>query len=231
MLKIKLHKCPICAGYRPILNVINKKEFVRCSFCFSGIATLAIATVINEEINKHDKKIVYETSSKGRLLKYLNDNFKEVICSDYLPEKKNGIYLSGFYNQNLEELTFHQRTFDLVTSTEVMEHVFNDEKAFREVYRVLKPKGKYIFTIPLNTVSNKTVVRAKLENGEVNYLKKKKYHSDKLTGRNTVLVVRDYGMDILNLITDIGFAKVKHRRIGIQNEYFGFSNSVIIAEK
>ena len=128
-------------------------------------------------------------------------------------------------------MTFHQRTFDLVTSTEVMEHVFNDEKAFREVYRVLKPKGKYIFTIPLNTVSNKTVVRAKLENGEVNYLKKKKYHSDKLTGRNTVLVVRDYGMDILNLITDIGFAKVKHRRIGIQNEYFGFSNSVIIAEK
>ena len=49
--------------------------------------------------------------------------------------------------ENLEELTFDDNTFDLVITQDVLEHVLNPGKAFKEICRVLKPGGAHKFLL------------------------------------------------------------------------------------
>lgn len=46
-------------------------------------------------------------------------------------------------------LPFKNNFFDLVTAFEILEHIENDEKAFSEIARTLKPSGFFLFSVPL----------------------------------------------------------------------------------
>ena len=47
-----------------------------------------------------------------------------------------------------ENLPFANKSFDIVTMLEVIEHLDNPEKALKEIYRVLKRNGKVIISTP-----------------------------------------------------------------------------------
>jgi len=51
-------------------------------------------------------------------------------------------------NLNEEVLPYSAETFDLVTCTEVVEHLENYRRLVREIFRVTKPGGAAIFTTP-----------------------------------------------------------------------------------
>ena len=68
--------------------------------------------------------------------------------------------------QDVTNLTFDKDSFDLVISSDVMEHVHDSWKGFEEVVRVLKPGGAYIFTIPVRLpLSPNIEVRARIDEG------------------------------------------------------------------
>jgi ubiquinone/menaquinone biosynthesis C-methylase UbiE len=46
------------------------------------------------------------------------------------------------------QLDYPDRTFDLVTSIEVLEHIEELDQALEEIQRVLKPDGRFAFTTP-----------------------------------------------------------------------------------
>lgn len=46
------------------------------------------------------------------------------------------------------QLPFSKGTFDIVISTEVIEHTIDPKKAINEIYRVLKPGGTVVLTTP-----------------------------------------------------------------------------------
>ena len=47
-----------------------------------------------------------------------------------------------------KKLPFEDNTFDSILSTEVFEHIFNIEEVLGELYRVLKPGGNILLTVP-----------------------------------------------------------------------------------
>ncbi len=47
-----------------------------------------------------------------------------------------------------KNIPFAENTFDSVFSSEVFEHVFNLEEILAEIYRVMKPGGRLLFTCP-----------------------------------------------------------------------------------
>jgi len=49
---------------------------------------------------------------------------------------------------DIMRLPFAEQSFDLVTANMVVEHLDNPEEQFREVHRILKPGGKFIFHTP-----------------------------------------------------------------------------------
>ena len=57
-----------------------------------------------------------------------------------------------FLHTIIELIVFHRKLGPVY----VMEHVFNPEKAFSEIARVLKPKGMYIFTVPYSRDNEQT---------------------------------------------------------------------------
>jgi SAM-dependent methyltransferase len=61
-------------------------------------------------------------------------------------------------NLNQENLPFNDSTFDLVTCTEVIEHLEHYRETIREMYRVLKPGGTLVITTP-NVLNLKSRVR------------------------------------------------------------------------
>lgn len=49
---------------------------------------------------------------------------------------------------DVTSLPFKDDTFDLVIASEILEHIENDEQAIAEIFRVLKPKGVVLITVP-----------------------------------------------------------------------------------
>lgn len=60
--------------------------------------------------------------------------------------KKHYPHIS-FRKSNAEKLPFRSHSFDLVISTEVLEHVENPKKMISEIYRVTKPQGYAIIEL------------------------------------------------------------------------------------
>lgn len=83
-----------------------------------------------------------------------NHGAKEVVGVDIDPKaieyarRKYEIRNTKFEAANAEVLTFSSNSFDVVVSFEVIEHVKSFKKSIKEVSRVLKPNGLFIFSTP-----------------------------------------------------------------------------------
>jgi SAM-dependent methyltransferase len=106
----------------------------------------------------------------------------------------------GYRSEDLENMTFEDESFDLVITQDVLEHLFDPEKAFAEIARTLKPGGAHIFTTPLVRKLKPSLRSAILdENGEVKHLEPPVYHANPVD-RNGSLVTVQWGYDICNWI-------------------------------
>jgi hypothetical protein len=80
-----------------------------------------------------------------------------------------------------------------VTSTEVFEHVPNDNKGFFEIYRLLKKDRYFRFTVPLSD-NPKTVERCFLQpDGTIIHQLEPEYHGNQIRGQGRVLTFRNFG--------------------------------------
>lgn len=60
--------------------------------------------------------------------------------------QKNGVFAEVGTAEDLSR--FENESFDNVVCTEVLEHLFDPMPAIKEAYRVLKPGGSYIVSVP-----------------------------------------------------------------------------------
>jgi SAM-dependent methyltransferase len=147
---------------------------------------------------------VYELSSRGALCRYLRRQFTRVTVSELWDDVPPGSLRGGVQCQDVQQLTYPDASFDLVTSTEVFEHVPDDRRAFAEVYRVLRPGGLLVFTVPLMD-TGPTLERAEIRYNRIVHLVTPEYHGDRLRGRRGVLAFRTYGPDITDRLRAAGF--------------------------
>lgn len=193
--------CNLCKF--PVLRILKGPFGLRCIRCRSTVIHRSIGLAV-QEMNFNDNIFVYELSSRGALYNFLRKKFMNLSYSEFFDDTALGEFKNGIQCQDVQNLTFHDNYFDLVTSTEVFEHVPDDIKGFNEVYRILKKGGHFIFTVPLSNNEN-TVERAKLIDGnKVLHLIEPEYHKDRIRGWK-VLAYRNYGLDILELLRSVGF--------------------------
>ncbi|HEU4367463.1 MAG TPA: class I SAM-dependent methyltransferase [Methylomirabilota bacterium] len=193
--------CNLCSF--PVLRLHGGDAGRRCLRCFSTFRHRAVGVVLGW-LGLHRSAHVYELSSRGALCRYLQRTFARVTVSELFDGVAPGGVRSGVQCQDVQRLTYAGASFDVVTSTEVFEHVPDDGRAFAEVHRVLRPGGFLVFTVPLMDTTP-TLERARIEGGAIVHLVEPEYHGDRLRGRGAVLAFRTYGPDILDRLRGAGF--------------------------
>lgn len=199
------YTCPFCkmsfnkllpAGHE--FEVLKKKKVIgggyrenaKCPLCYSSDRDRLVYLFLqNRELLKPGMKLLHVGPSKS-LKRYLQDQVKYTSIGFKDTERK----------MDVQEMSFDSHSFDAIICNHVLEHVKDDKRAMRELYRVLKPEGWAILQVPYTPIS-KTV-----EGGAVTEQEKEKKFGQKDH-------LRLYGTDYPERLRSAGF-KVKREKLG-----------------
>lgn len=81
-------------------------------------------------------------------------------ASDYRPGADPGSVADGVRSEDLTRLTYPDASFDLVLTSESLEHVPDLDAALGEIRRVLATGGRHVFTVPVLPQTPQTFPRA-----------------------------------------------------------------------
>lgn len=123
--------------------------------------------------------------------------------SDFFGDARPGSYVSGVRNEDLMRLTYEDDRFDLVLTSETLEHVPDLPRALDEIHRVLVPEGRHVFTAPVSPRVPRSFPRARLRpDGSIEDLTTPIRHPGGDVGYP---VFTELGMDFPNLLRQAGF--------------------------
>jgi SAM-dependent methyltransferase len=170
----------------------------------------SIAHLVRDERFKNTR--IYEPSLRGPLVNY----FKHLPFyqqSYFWPDVALGDVKNGVQCQDLRQLTFETDSFDMIVTSDVFEHVFEADRAFEDIFRVLRKGGVHIFSIPFHwPVAAKSHIRSREIDGQEEHILPPQYH---VAGDGSKsLVVTDWGADIVDTLEAIGYKVSVVRRSG-----------------
>jgi SAM-dependent methyltransferase len=127
---------------------------------------------------------LYIAESNSVLPDFLRQNLKPhlFVCSEYFGlAHKSGDIVNGILHEDLQQTSFHDESFDIVLTSEVLEHIPNALAAEKEIMRLLKPGGVYCFTVPFAPASEHDIILARMdESWQIRYLAEPQFHLDRL---------------------------------------------------
>ncbi|WP_325684265.1 class I SAM-dependent methyltransferase [Rhodopila sp.] len=155
---------------------------------------------------------IFEPGKTGPLRRYLSQS--GTYCrSQYIPGLPSGTERDGLVCQDLMATSFADASFDLVVTSDIMEHVRKPMAAFQEIARILRPGGAHIFSIPfLIPVPEVTRARVDTSGPEDRYLLPPVYHGS--GGGGLSLVYTDFGRDLGALLRQAGMELEVMRHTG-----------------
>ncbi|HRP72176.1 MAG TPA: class I SAM-dependent methyltransferase [Luteimonas sp.] len=206
----------------------SDEMLVRCLRCQGTPVHLSLIAAIRAHLPALARLDAYELSTRGAVHAFLKAHCASLASSEFLPDTPPGEAQEGIRNEDVQRLTFKDASFDLCTSTEVFEHVPDDIAGFRELARVLRPGGWICLTVPVSAGPT-TVQRAHLTPGGIEHILPPSYHGDRLTGADTVLVYRDYGLDIVDRVKCSGFSIARLWSPPV--DFFGHARRVLVARR
>lgn len=221
-------RCPFC-GPSLLVRLSHDDHGTRCVRCGASAIHLSIGAALHAYVPNLAACDAYELSARGPLAAWLRRHARSLAVSEYLPDVAAGCQRDGVRSEDVQCLTFADASFDLVTHSEVLEHVPDDARAFAQLHRVLRPGGCMVFTVPLHG-GERTIERARLRDGRIEHLLPPAYHRDPLRGGAGILAFRDYGRDILDRLRAAGFANAEpHEPAPLAPWYV--ARAVIVARK
>jgi SAM-dependent methyltransferase len=158
----------------------------------------------------------------------LNSKFKNLTSCEFNDySTKSGDFFivknKKTINQNIQNTSYKDDCFDLILHQDVLEHVPDFKISIQETYRILKPKGYSLFSIPLFTKRNKTITRAKIINNRIIHTLEPRYHGSPLS-KNGSLVFHEFGLDLFKEIKSLGINASILLSHSILNGYFSNNN-------
>lgn len=146
---------------------------------------------------------VWDTDAFGPIGARLG-SVANVTRSKYLPQLPFGVETEpGVYNIDLQQASFPSNRFDVILTSDVMEHVRDDRRAHAEIFRCLRPGGAYLFTVPYTEDRARTLHLVDTASVEDVFLEPPHYHGDPISGK--ILAYRIYGRDLIGRLEEAGF--------------------------
>jgi SAM-dependent methyltransferase len=135
-----------------------------------------------------------------------------LVGSEYLgSEHKSGEMVVRWRNlrrirhEDLTSLSFANGEFNLAMTLDVFEHIPNYRKAFAELWRVLSPGGRLVFTIPFFYDLETTRIRASVGSEGIIHHLPPEIHGNPASNDGS-LCFQNFGWDILLDLRNAGFS-------------------------
>lgn len=190
--------CPCCKGsFSKFIEVGPKREPMLCPKCRSNDRDRFFWLFLekNPDFFKPGIKLLHISPETI----YYN-RFKKIPDVDYTAGDKFVLQFGSTYPPDTIYLDitdmpeYPDNTFDFIFCSHVLEYINEDKKALKELYRVLKPGGKAIISVPINFGTYQT-----LEDPSVTDPKEQ----ERLYGDTGHL--RYYGDDYFERVQEAGF--------------------------
>jgi SAM-dependent methyltransferase len=192
--------CHCCQKYSLILSFSEGEESKICLRCRANLRYEMLAEYLQKECTPLQEKTILELDPNSPLKPILS-KAKKYIQTFYAENILPGASREdGVRCEDITRLTFPDNSFDLMVSSDVLEHVPDINAAFREMHRVLRPGGFHLFTVPPRS---KTRKRAEIIDGQIRFLMEPEYHSDPLDPRG-ILAFWDFGVDAIEMFAQSG---------------------------
>ncbi|MBZ0158633.1 MAG: glycosyltransferase [bacterium] len=190
--------------------VPNWREHVACVKCKHVNRIRAAIHLLYQVAPISSDALIYVTEQVTPLYRWLRERYPLTQGSEYLgPAVELGALVDGVRNEDVTRLTFDSNSFDYVLTFDVLEHVPNFLRGVEEIYRVLKPGGLLLITVPFARDSRQNVIRAALdEKGEVVHRLPPEYHGNPIDSEHGALCFQYFGWEFLDQMRDVGFRKV-----------------------
>lgn len=212
---------------------VNWRERVCCPETYFNNRMRATFHLFDLEMEPYPDSRIYITEQVTPIYTYFSGKFPDTVGSEFLGDRLpfGSIDKNGVRNETLCALSFPDRSFDILISLDVLEHIPDYELAFKECARVLKDGGKMMWSVPFLPCSRSNVIRARIENGEIVHMLPPEYHGDPLSS-DGVLCFQHFGWEMLDQMRGAGFrdayAMCYH---SIEFGYLGENQFIFVAVK
>ena len=200
----------------------NWRERLVCPNCRCNNRQRFMVHKVFDNYKLGQKILMYEQVSP--VYKMVSRDVSAVEGFEYLGMGyRGGCVYNGVLNENICKLSYDNETFDLLVANDVFEHVDNYVRAFKEAYRVLRPGGKLLFTVPFNANSRETIKYAEDREDGIVYHKEALYHNSPIENMDALLVYQIFGWDMLDELKKCGFSEAYGKvYYGIKDGYIGY---------
>ncbi len=192
-------ECPICNGkFRKFLPYGNKGADNRlCPKCLSLERHRLLWLYFKNRTNFFTANlnvlhVAPEQSFIKRFRKLSNLKYKTADIESPLADVK----------MDIKDIPFDDNTFDVLICNHVMEHIDDEQKALKEILRVLKPNGWAILQVPINLSLEKTY-----EDSTITSPKEREKHFGQYDH------VRFHGKDYPNRLEKAGFKVINENYV------------------
>jgi SAM-dependent methyltransferase len=203
-------QCNLCGHQGKFLNPEQGREGWHCANCSSSSRNRMVTFALGRMLGYGGAPVylwpqnqalkILEPCPRGPQAMFLRDKFDYCAPEFDLEKIKAGAKPQDY--ADLQNLAFAGETFDVVITSDVFEHVREDLKGYKEIYRTLKKGGIFLLTVPYDHQREKTIVRVAVEGDKDVFLMEPRYHG----GGGSTLAYREYGRDLLDLLRAVGFA-------------------------
>jgi predicted SAM-dependent methyltransferase len=183
--------CPICQKTSPYFNYagLNSRLDALCPHCGSLERHRLVYLFLKEKTN------FFTEQCHKKMLHIAPEPCLETLFKRHVAE-----YISAdLYNpcamvkMDIMDIQYENESFDIIYCSHVLEHVYDDRKAMKEFFRILKKDGWAILNVPIT--KDKTYEDPAITDPE---------EREKVFGQNDH--VRAYGFDYVDRLREAGFS-------------------------
>lgn len=214
--------------------VPNWRERLVCRYCAMNNRMRASLHIFQDICTPSQKQPIYITEQTTPGYTWLCSRFSSVVGSEYLGQhpplgQQN---CQGIRNESLTKLSFQDANFDYLLCFDVLEHIPDYVQALHECFRVLRPGGVMLFSVPFEPGSPKNIIRAHHDDlGEIRHVLPSEYHGDPINDKGC-LCFYHFGWELLDEVRATGFANACALFYwSLEYAYLGQGQCIFLAQK
>lgn len=198
--------CEVCSAIRPAVRSDNwnLRNGVQCAGCYTDGRHRHVFAVLRRllvERELSERMILEEVTPFRKLIESRLGPFNgsEYFGADKTPGVAYEFKGRMVVHEDMCALSRRDESVDLIVHLDVLEHIPDMARGLNECFRVLRPGGHLLMTVPFYDNRN-TVQRALISDGKVVNVLPPSFHGNPIDGNGT-LVFNEPGIDLLSSIS------------------------------